>query len=490
MTIFRSRYADQPIPLVDIPTFIFSTARQTSSYRTRPSAKIFVDVSTGYGLTLDELETRCRQFASGLVRNLGFSNGDTLMFVSPNSIEYPVVVIGTMMAGGTCSLANPAYTPNELAYQMKDCGAKFLVATPDTVANVVAAAKQLGIPASRMVVVGGGNGSDNVKVEAAAKEHGARSIGSTLSSHLIEPVKVVGEAAKTRVALLCYSSGTTGLSKGVMTTHYNMVSNIIQCTALVELDPVPQIVRQEEIVSLSVLPYYHIYGLHTQLLWSVTKAQTTVVMSKFDLVAFLEAIQRYRVTDGSLVPPIILALAKHPIVDKYDTSSFKFVMSGAAKLGPDLSEEFSKRLNLVVCQGWGLTETSPVATRNPNDGGIPGSVGILLPNVEMKVIDDEGKAVGVGQTGELLVRGPNIMHGYHNNVKATEECIDKERWFYTGDIGHIDENGYVFITDRRKSLIKYKGFQVSPAELEGLLLTHPLIADCAVIGVEDDAQAT
>jgi acyl-CoA synthetase (AMP-forming)/AMP-acid ligase II len=216
---------------------------------------------------------------------------------------------------------------------------------------------------------------------------------------------------------------------------------------------------------------------------------TIVIMPRFDLAQFLEIIQQYRITLAHIVPPIVLKLAKDPLVEKYDLSSLKTIFSGAAPLGPELSRECMKRIGCGVRQGYGMTETSPVTHSSPSDPAKMkhGSVGTAAPNTEVKVVDPAtGAELGPHQEGEICVRGPQIMKGYLNNPEATACTIDTDKWLHTGDVGYADEDGHFFIVDRVKELIKYKGFQVAPAELEAVLLTHPAIADAAVIPARDD----
>jgi len=216
---------------------------------------------------------------------------------------------------------------------------------------------------------------------------------------------------------------------------------------------------------------------------------TIVTMPRFDLEEFIRLHQEYGVTRSFVAPPIVVALAKHPLVDKYDLSELKSVFSGAAPMDASLERACSERLGCEVIQGWGLTETSPVVTTNYNTPGgpRPGSVGVPLPNTEMRVVDPAtGADVSRGETGELLVRGPQVMKGYLNAPEATAAMLDPDGWLHTGDLGMVDEQGYVFIVDRVKELIKYKGLQVAPAELEAVLLSHPKVADAAVVRFPDE----
>jgi acyl-CoA synthetase (AMP-forming)/AMP-acid ligase II len=295
-----------------------------------------------------------------------------------------------------------------------------------------------------------------------------------------DPPEVPIDAANDIVALP-YSSGTTGLQKGVMLTHRNLTSNLAQVTEVYKED------IGDDDVAIGILPFFHIYAMMVILNWILRNGASIVILPRFDLEQFLTVLSRYRVSIAHLVPPIVLALAKHPMVDKFELS-LRWVFSGAAPLGVDLSEACARRLGCMVFQGYGLTETSPATHLTPpDDRNRLGSVGFPVPGTECKVVDPATReALGPGKDGELWMRGPQVMKGYLNQPGATAAAIDSDGFFHSGDIGHADEDGYFYIVDRLKELIKYKGLQVAPAELEALLLTHPGVADAAVIPVPDE----
>ena len=264
-----------------------------------------------------------------------------------------------------------------------------------------------------------------------------------------------------------------------MLTHTNLVANLVQCEGALDV--------QDGEVVLAVLPFFHIYGMQVLMNFFLSRGSTIVTVPRFDLQQCLELIQQHRITRLFAVPPIVLALAKHPLVDQYDLSSLRQVFSGAAPLGAELAQEASNRINCEVVQGYGMTEMSPVSHVTRMGGFKPGTCGVTVANTECRIVDAEGgEDQGVGAVGELWVRGPQVMKGYLNNPEATAETIDADGWLHTGDVAFIDEDGHMTIVDRVKELIKYKGFQVAPAELEALLLTHPSIADAAVVGVPDE----
>ena len=264
-----------------------------------------------------------------------------------------------------------------------------------------------------------------------------------------------------------------------MLTHRNLVANLVQVQDVLAIE-------DGEIV-LAVLPFFHIYGMQVLMNGFLSRGSTIVTLPRFDLEQALSIIQERRITRFYVVPPIVLAFAKHPLVDQYDLSSLKQVFSGAAPLGYELAQEAAARIDCEVVQGYGMTELSPVSHATLPGSAKPGTVGIAIPSTESRIVDPEtGEDQDVGGVGELWVRGPQVMKGYLNNPDATSATIDADGWLHTGDIAVIDADDHYAIVDRLKELIKYKGFQIAPAELEALLLTHPAIADAAVIGVPDE----
>ncbi|HEX2213465.1 MAG TPA: AMP-binding protein, partial [Mycobacterium sp.] len=301
----------------------------------------------------------------------------------------------------------------------------------------------------------------------------------------------VSFAPSTHLAVLPYSSGTTGNPKGVMLTHRNLVANVAQ------IRPLHGMVADDAV--LAVLPFFHIYGMTVLLNAALHARARLVIMPSFDLGDFLANIANHKCTIAFIAPPVAVALAKHPLIDEYDLSSLNTVMSGAAPLDAELGHAVAERLDCRVVQGYGMSELSPVSHITPFDGGrhemnmtAPlSSVGWTVSNAASKIVDPETgdeinpPAEGLSETGELWFKGPNVMAGYLGNETATKETIDDDGWLHTGDLAQVDANGCVYIVDRLKELIKYKGYQVPPAELEAVLLSHPQIADAAVIGVND-----
>jgi acyl-CoA synthetase (AMP-forming)/AMP-acid ligase II len=281
---------------------------------------------------------------------------------------------------------------------------------------------------------------------------------------------------------LPYSSGTSGFPKGVMLTHRNLVANLCQ-----RLGPGAALGESDRL--LAVLPFYHIYGLVVLMNGGLSVGATVVTLPRFELEQFLQTIETHRVTYVNVVPPIVVALAKHPAVDRFNLQSLRYIHCGAAPLGESLAIACSERVGAVVRQGYGLTETSPVTHSHPHTGNVVkyGSVGPPIANTECRVVDVlTGEDVAAGERGELWVRGPQVMRGYLNRPEETRAAITADGWLKTGDVAVADADGWFSIVDRVKELIKYNGMQVAPAELEALLLSHPDIADAAVIPVADD----
>ena len=381
----------------------------------------------------------------------------------PNVPEYATIFLGVAAAGGINTTVNSLYSTNDLIHQFKDSGARILITIPQFMDRAAPAAEECGI--EEIFVLG--------------EAEGATSFAELLNNDGNPPE--VNIDPKTDLVALPYSSGTTGLAKGVMLTHENLTSNMVLT------ESINSITDEDRLIG--VLPFFHIYGMVLILNLAIYRGVTLVTIPRFDLEQFLQIVQDYKITCLNLVPPLILALAKHPLVDEYDISSIRLISSGAAPLGADLEDACAKRVDCGVYQGYGLTEVAGACHVNtmPVPPNKTGSVGRVIPNTYSKVIDTEtGEDLGINERGEVLIKGQHVMVGYLNNEEATKGCIDEDDWFHTGDIGYADEDGYFYIVDRVKELIKYKGYQVAPAELEALLLTHPSIADAAVIPSPDE----
>ena len=447
-----------PLPKVDIPevTITAHVLRRASALADHVAIR---DISGASSYTFAELSDAIHSLAGGLAER-GISPGKVVGLMAPNLPEYAVVFHGVAVAGAAVSTINPTYGPQEVRHQLNDAGVSILFTVPMFVETALAAIE--GTETTQVVVIG----------EPVS--------GTTGMAELFaNPIEQVPVDVATHTVVLPYSSGTTGLPKGVMLSHRNLVANIEQFLHAVHY--------QENEVALAALPFFHIYGMQVLMNGLLSNGVTTVTMPRFDMAEALQAVQDFKVTRFFAVPPIVLGLANAPVVDEYDTSSIRQIFSGAAPLGAELAAQASARLGCEVVQGFGMTELSPVSHATVEGDYRPGTSGVTISNTESRIVDpDTGEDQPIGGRGELWVRGPQVMTGYLNNPTATAETVDADGWLHTGDIAIIDEYGHMIIVDRMKELIKYKGFQVAPAELEALLITHPKIADVAVIGIPND----
>ncbi|CAN1223409.1 4-coumarate:CoA ligase 1 [Linum perenne] len=409
--IFRSKLPDIDIPNhLPLHSYIFHNISQHAS---RPC---LINSLTGDIYTYADVHLTSRRVSAGLDK-LGVRQGDVIMLLLPNCPQFVLSFLGASFRGAIATAANPFFTPSEISKQVKASGAK-LVITQSAFA-------------------------DKVKDLAEADEADAPDV----------------EINSDDVVALPYSSGTTGLPKGVMLTHKGLVTSVAQ-----QVDGEnPNLYFHSEDVILCVLPMFHIYALNSIMLC------------------------------GLRVPPVVLSIAKSADTEKYDLSSIRMLKSGAAPLGKELEDAVrSKFPNARLGQGYGMTEAGPVLSMCLAFAKEPfeikaGSCGTVVRNAEMKIVDpDTGSSLPRNQPGEICIRGHQIMKGYLNDPESTSTTIDKQGWLHTGDIGYIDDDDELFIVDRLKEIIKYKGFQVAPAELEALLVAHPQISDAAVVGMKDE----
>jgi len=457
-----------PFPDVDVPNqtvfeFLFGAITEDELL-----APALTDGASGAVTTYGELLSQIDAVAGALTAR-GLRVGDVVALHSPNSSMFAAVLHGVLRAGGTVTTVNALYTAEDVAKQLLDSGAVFIVTVSALFPQAKSAATRAAIPDERLIVLDGMVGHDR--------------FDSLLAQDAAAPDIVI---KPTQIAVLPYSSGTTGVPKGVMLTHRNLVANVAQTEACFGIRP--------DDVVLAVLPFFHVYGLTVLLNIALKVRAQLVTMSRFDLKEFLEITERHRLTYLFIAPPVAVALAKHPLVDEFDLTSVHSVLSGAAPLDGDIAGAVERRLGAQVRQGYGMTELSPVSHVMPfgRDDVSRSSVGFPVPNTTNKLVDPASgeqmhvPSAGRSRQGELWVKGPNVMAGYLNNPNATREMVDDDGYLHTGDLAVIDSDGAVYIVDRLKELIKYKGYQVPPAELEALLLTHPQVQDVAVIGVLDD----
>lgn len=449
--IYKSPYPDITIPEVPLAQYVLRRAME------RGDAPALIDGPSGRALSYKQVAGGARLVASSLAKR-GFGKGDVLAIWMPNVPEYAIPFLAVSMLGGINTTINSLYTPDEARFQINDTGAKYLVTIPQFMERALPSIQGTGV---REIFVLG-------------EADGATPFMTLMQSDGQLPLVEINPKAD--LVVLPYSSGTSGRAKGVMLTHSNLIAQMEQVNATG--------VFLENDVVMGVLPFYHIYGMVLILLLSLSKGNKVVTIPRFDLEMFLQVMQKYEVTIAPLVPPIVLGLTKHPLVDKFNLSHLRTVTSGAAPLGADLELACAKRLNCMVLQGYGMTEVSAASHINPGDPAKirHGSVGLVLSGMESKIVEPEtGTDLPAGLPGEICMRGPNRMVGYWNNPAATAATIDGDGWLHSGDVGYVDEDGYLYVVDRVKELIKYNAFQVAPAELEAVLVTHPMIADCAVI---------
>ncbi|KAB1203584.1 4-coumarate--CoA ligase-like 5 [Morella rubra] len=457
----RRPVAHPPNDSLDVTTFISSRAHH--------GRVAFVDASTGRHLTFADLWRAVDSVATCL-SDMGVKKGHVILLLSPNSIFFPVVCLAVLSLGAVITTTNPLNTNREIAKQIADSKTVLAFTTLQLV-------PKLGGSNLRIVLL------DEQSIPVVQN---ARIVGTLEEMMKKQPngTRVRDRINQDDTATLLYSSGTTGASKGVLGSHKSLIAMIQIVLSRFKLD-------DGDHKFICTVPMFHIYGLAVFALSLLASGTTVVILSKYEMHDMLSAIAKYRVTYLPLVPPILVALVNNAeqIRSNYDLSSLQCVLSGGAPLGKEVIEGFVERYPAVtVLQGYGLTESTGVgaSTDSLEESRRYGTAGLLSPGMEAKIVDPETReALPANRTGELWLRGHSIMRGYFHNEEATATTLDSDGWLKTGDICYIDDDGFIFVVDRLKELIKYKGYQVPPAELEALLLTHPDISDAAVIPYPD-----
>ncbi|XP_021802005.1 4-coumarate--CoA ligase 1-like [Prunus avium] len=474
--VYRSKLPDIPIPKhLPLHSYVFQDKNHLSS---KPC---IINGTTGDIYSYSDVELKARRVASGL-NKLGVQQGDVIMLLLPNSPEWVFAFLGASFCGAMTTAANPFFTPAEILKQAKASKAKLII----TLACYYDKVKDLSSSSSSA----GHDDVHDIKLMCvdSPPDPSCLHFSELLQSDENDMPEV--DIDPNDVVALPYSSGTTGLPKGVMLTHKGLVTSVAQ-----QVDGEnPNLYYSSEDVILCVLPLFHIYSLNSVLLCGLRAGAAILMMNKFEIVSLLGLIEKHKVSICPIVPPIVLSIAKFPDLDKYDLSSIRVLKCGGAPLGKELEDTVRAKFPKVTLgQGYGMTEAGPVLTmslafaKQPFEVK-PGGCGTVVRNAQLKIVDPEtGASLPRNQPGEICIRGDQIMKGYLNDPESTRATIDKEGWLHTGDIGFIDDDEELFIVDRLKELIKYKGFQVAPAELEALLVTHPSVSDAAVVPMKDDA---
>ncbi|MDX2353353.1 long-chain-fatty-acid--CoA ligase FadD1 [Stutzerimonas xanthomarina] len=446
----------------------------------------------GKTLTYGELYKLSGEFAAYLQQNTDLQPGDRIAVQLPNVIQYPIVVFGAMRAGLVVVNTNPLYTSREMEHQFNDSGAKGLVC----LANMAHLAEEV-LPKTgirHVVVTEVGDMLPTVKrmlVNAVVKHvkkmvpaYNLPKAVKFTDAMALGRGKVAREAnpASDDVAVLQYTGGTTGVAKGAMLTHRNIVANMLQCRALMGSE-----LGNGCETMVAPLPLYHIYAFtfHCMTMMLIG-AHNVLITNPRDLPTFVKDLSKYRFTGFVGLNTLFVALCNNEDFRKLDFSSLKATFSGGMALQLAAAERWQQVTGCEICEGFGMTETSPVVSVNPFGGIQIGTIGIPMPSTLCKVIDDEGNDLPMGAIGELCVKGPQVMKGYWQRQEATDEILDAEGWLKTGDIGIIQDDGYMRIVDRKKDMILVSGFNVYPNELEDVLATLPGVLQCAAIGVPDE----
>ncbi|KIP08647.1 hypothetical protein PHLGIDRAFT_103986 [Phlebiopsis gigantea 11061_1 CR5-6] len=478
-----------PSPRESLYTFLFQTHWSDHI----PTTAAFIDSSTPNVITRAELKDATLCLAHGLrsehsrMGGVPLARGDVVVIFSPNSLTYPVALLGGIAAGLCISLASAAHTPRDLEYQWTDCRAKAIMVHPSLLHVALMMFERLDISlaeARRRIVLA------DYACALARQTAGEFICMSDImcKGSLEQEERFDGDRAE-ETTLLCYSSGTTGNPKGVELTHSSLVG---------ALDSLPSswpTFRSSSPRMLGLVPFYHILGAMQVLMAEVLRGCAVVIASGFDPVSFCRNVETYKITHACIVPPICLALVMHPAMSQFDMTSLEYLLCGAAPLSISLLTAFKEKVQALgvdaaLIQGYGLTETIGFLLPTRDWVRKAGSIGLLGSNYEARLVSESGQDVEEGSPGELWLRGPGVFKGYLGNIEATKASITEDGWFKTGDILTVDSEGYWAVIDRKKEMIKYKGYQVAPAELESLLLEHPDIVDAGVVGIVSEELAT
>ncbi|XP_041981240.1 4-coumarate--CoA ligase 1-like [Aricia agestis] len=464
--VIKSPYKDVVVPDCTLPEYMW---KNLEKWAQKPA---LVCALTGKTYTFEQAHRTSRNFAANLRKKFKIKDGDTVIIMLPNLPEYPIVTLGVLQAGGVASTINPIYTAHEVQRQLIMSEAKLIITLPQ-ITNVINEALKLAKLDLPVIAV---KGNDTLPEDVA---NFFELIEDTDTSCLKDVRRT-----NTDVCFLPYSSGTTGLPKGVELTHQSLLANCEQMNEpMIKVHNETTASYQDSI--LAVLPFFHIYAATVLMFHKMAHGIKIVALPKFQPDTYLDVLEKHRINVLLAAPPLIILMGNHPAVTSEKLQYLDTIVNGAAPLSKADAERLLGRIKQEVrfSQGYGLTETSPVVSISDKYSKRYDLVGHACPNTELKIVDADMKALGPNETGELLVRGPQVMKGYKDNPKANAETLIGDGWFRTGDMGIVNEEGVLKIVDRLKELIKVKGFQVPPAELEAVLREHPAVTDAAVIGV-------
>ncbi|KAF8187779.1 phenylacetyl-CoA ligase [Pholiota molesta] len=488
--------ARQPCPYVPddvtIPQFIFDSRHETRPNR-KPETPWLIEDGTGRKLMESDLRIRTHGLANGLKTKYNIGENDVVLLFSRNHVDYPVAIWAVHRLGGVISGANPDFTTNELLYQLQATKAAVMIIDPDSHPIALEAARQAGLPSDRIILflfdtkVIPDHVRANHETVSSLLEFGLRN--KTL---FVERKLSPGEG-KTKLAFLSFSSGTTGRPKAVAIPHHALIANVIQAAVHNRIHEDYCALEDQRYrpgdVAIGVLPFYHIYGLVLNLHFILFAAMSIVVVPKFNFVEMLNSIVRHRISHLYLVPPQVVLICKHPAVKHYDLRKYiRLIMSGAAPLSHELNQKLFEMFPTAhIGQSYGMTELCTAVTMFSIDQkrGVSGGSGILLPGIVARVVKEDGSLAGYEEPGELIIKTPSVALGYANNAQATKETFI-DGWVKTGDEVKIGRDGQMVVLDRLKEIMKVKGFQVAPAELEGCLLDHKDVSNACVVGIPDE----
>ncbi|PSN64604.1 acetyl-CoA synthetase-like protein [Corynespora cassiicola Philippines] len=477
MVIFESKQ-----PPIDLPTeitdwdWLFDSPWSPLNNNSPDQLAGFQNAITKERVNWADVKRYSTYISTALVKNYGLKAGETISLFSQNTVWYPVAMFAGLRAGAKISGASPAYNTEEMTFALKTADAKFLMTTRGSMEVASASAKAAGLPQSNVFLLEG-ELPGYTTVQELIRLGQSYGDANQAPAFKLAP----GQRNKDVCGFLSFSSGTTGLPKAVMISHQNVIAQCLQ---------IQQITPDTQKKIMAVLPLFHITGLVHQMHLPILLNAEVIMLPQFTMEKMLDVIVEYKLGELLMVPPILIRMVRDPLVDKYDLSHVTRFSSGAAPLSEEIIALLQRKFpGTGFKQGYGMTESCSCITAHPPekfDYKYAHSGGAVVASTEVKIVKEDGSEAGVGESGEVLARGPQVVMGYLNNEKATKETFDEDGWLHTGDWGAIDEEGMIYIQDRIKELIKVKGIGVAPAELEDLLLGHAKVEDVAVMGVGDD----